>query len=81
MSAPKNIQELGDELMEQFELVKKDPKRVFQAQTMANIAGKRISALALEFQYSLARGEEPDIPFMGKTSGQLLKPTAKLIKG
>lgn len=79
MSEPRNIQELRQELLESFARVKRDPRRLAQAGELANTAGKIISTVKLELEYSFAKGEEPDIPFLGKTSGKPLKPAAKLL--
>ena len=81
MSAPKNITELRNDLLESFEQVKKDPRRLAQAGELANTAGKIIGSIKLEMEYSLMRNEEPEIPFLGPTSGKPLQNKARLLKG
>lgn len=73
MSKPENIQELRAELLEAYQWVKTDPRRANQVKEMANTAGKIIGTIKLEMEYSMLRNEEPDIPFLGKTSGRPLK--------
>ncbi len=46
---------------------------------MTNAAGKVINGLKLKLVYAALRAEEPDIPFLGKTSGRPLKANAKLL--
>jgi len=79
MPAPKNIEELRDQLNEAFEWVKQDPRRANQVKEMANVAGKIEGTLKLQTIYAYMRGEEPDIPYMGKTSGKRLRDGVKLI--
>jgi len=79
MKATKDIYELTSELSEAFAWVKDDPRRANQVKEMANIAGKIIGGIKLQLVYAALRGEEPEIPFLGKTSGKLLKPNAKLL--
>jgi hypothetical protein len=79
MSAPKNLEELRDQLLDAFELVKNDPRRMNQVKEMSNAAGKVIALTKLQVEYAYLRGEEPSVPFIGKTSGILLKTTAKQI--
>ncbi len=80
MSAPKNITELRNELLESFDQVKRDPRRLAQAGELANTAGKIISSIKLELEYSLMKNEEPEIPFLGQTSGKPLQNKIKLLK-
>jgi hypothetical protein len=79
MSKAKDITELRDALLESFDQLRQDPKRMLQARELANEAGKIISTVKAQMEYSLLKGEEPDIPFMGKTSGKALKPSARLL--
>lgn len=81
MPKPKDIHELTDELLEAYEWVKQDPRRVNQVSEMANVAGKILGSLKTQMQYAALKGEEPDIPFMGKTSGKPLKTGVKLLNG
>jgi hypothetical protein len=79
MATPKDINELRTQLLDAFDWIKADPRRANQVKEMANCAGKAIAATKLQFEYAWARGEEPDIPFLGKTSGKPLKANAKLL--
>jgi hypothetical protein len=79
MPKAKDITELRDQLLEIFDAAVKDPRRISQADTAANAAGKILQTLKAQMEYSSLRGEEPEIPFMGKTSGRLFKPQAKQI--
>lgn len=83
MPKPNDINELRDSLLEAYEMLSRDPKRVVQVGELANTAGKILGTVKAQMEYAVARGEEPDIPFMGKTSGRSLKPAAvpKLING
>ena len=82
MSQPKNITELREQLLNAFDMVKTDPRRANQVKEMVNAAGKIIGSVKMQLEYSLLRGEEPDIEFMGKSSGKPLKGTAvKLLHG
>ena len=77
MSRPKDIVELRDVLLDAFDQLKADPKRMLQTRELTNTAGKIIGTVKAQLEYSLLRGEEPDIPFMGKTSGRALKSSAR----
>lgn len=79
MGKPKDINELRDQLLDAFEAVKTDPRRAHQVKEMTNAAGKVLGTLKAQLEYSLLKGEEPDIPFMGKTSGKALRSGAKLL--
>lgn len=76
MKTPKDINELRDELLTAYEWVKSDPRRANQVKEMANTAGKVLGTLKLQLEYAAMKGEEPDIPFMGKTSGKALSDSA-----
>ena len=73
---PKDINELRDELLDAFTLVKNDPRRQNQVKEMVNAAGKVLGTVKAQIEYAVARGEEPEIPFMGKGSGKPLKTMA-----
>lgn len=73
MAAPRNITELRDELLQSFDNVKRDPKRLAQAGELANTAGKVIATVKAQLEYAMLKGEEPDIPFLGNTSGRPLR--------
>jgi hypothetical protein len=78
MPRPTNNQELRDQLLDAFESVKQDPRRANQVKEMVNAAGKVFTSLALELEYSQLRGERPEIPFLGTTSGIPLKSVRQL---
>ena len=80
MKAPTDIIELRNELLESFALVKTDPRRLAQAGELANTAGKIISSAKIQLAYCLMLNQEPDIPFLGKTSGRQLKSNLRLLK-
>jgi hypothetical protein len=79
MSRPKDMTELRDQLLDAFEQLKGDPRRVIQVKELTNTAGKIIGTVKSQLEYSLLRSEEPDIPFMGKTSGRPLKQGARAL--
>lgn len=81
MSKPKDMTELRDQLLDAFEQLKGDPRRVIQVKELTNTAGKVINTVKSQLEYSLLRGEEPEIPFMGKTSGRPLKSGARALLG
>jgi hypothetical protein len=81
MSRAKDIGELRDQLLDAFDLVKNDPRRAGQVQEMSNAAGKIIATLKTQLEYSLLRGELPEIGFMGKTSGKPIAVTARRLLG
>jgi hypothetical protein len=64
----KNINEVRDELIEAFEMVKKDPRRVPQGKELGNIAGKIINSVKIQLEYSAQRKERPEIPFLNVTN-------------
>jgi hypothetical protein len=72
MRTPKDVTELRDELLIAFGMVKDDPRRANQVKEMVNAAGKVIGTVKVQLEYCLLRNEQPDIPFMGKTSGKQL---------
>jgi hypothetical protein len=59
-----NISELRNSLLDAYESLKADPKRVVQVGELANTAGKIISSAKLELEYAQARKEKPVIPFL-----------------
>lgn len=73
MQNPENIEALRNELLTSFTELRQDPRRVIQAKELANLAGKVLGTVKAQMVYALARGEEPDIPFLGPTSGKPLK--------
>lgn len=81
MPKPKDINELREQLLEAFDWIKSDPRRANQVKEMVNAAGKALGTIKAQIEYAVLKGEEPDIPFLGKTSGRPLKPEAKRITG
>lgn len=79
MANPTNITELREQLLDAFGWVKADPRRANQVKEMANTAGKVLGTIKCQFEYAMLKGEEPDIPFLGKTSGKPLKQSARQI--
>lgn len=77
MATPKDINELRTQLLDAFDWVKADPRRANQVKEMTNSAGKILGTIKAQMEYAVLRGEEPEIPFLGKTSGRPLKPEAK----
>lgn len=69
MAKPKNITELRDQLLDAFDLVKRDQRRINQVREMTNTASKVLSTVKVQLEYSVIKKEEPNIPFVGKTSG------------
>lgn len=72
MATPKDITELRDQLLDAFQWVKEDPRRANQVKEMVNAAGKAIATVKCQIEYAALRGEQPDIPFIGKTTGKPL---------
>ncbi len=72
ITRPKNIEELREQLLDGFDWVKTNPKKINQVKEMTNCAGRILGTLKAQMEYSIMRGEEPIIAFMGKTSGKAL---------
>ena len=70
---------MRDQLLDCFDDLKRDPRRREQVREQVNAAGKIIATVKAQLEYSLYKGEEPDIPFLGKTSGRPLNPEIKMI--
>lgn len=68
-------------MLDAYEWVKADPRRANQVKEMTNAAGKILGTVKLQIEYSMLRGEEPDIPFVGNTSGIPLKNGVKQLAG
>lgn len=73
---PTNATELRIMLQEQFEKVRKDPKEIRRGLVMATLAGRIMEIPKAQIEYCKLRGDEPDIPFLGKTSGRPLRQLA-----
>jgi hypothetical protein len=71
--------ELTELVAQEIENVQKDPRRRAQSDTIINAAGKIAAIIKVQCMYACLKGEEPDIPFAGKTSGKPLQPNAKLL--
>ncbi len=78
---PTNIIELRNQLLEAFDWIKTDPKRANQVKEMTNAAGKILVTVKLQLEYAVIKNEDPEIPFLGPTSGRILRgvPTSKLL--
>jgi hypothetical protein len=59
-----NINELRLELIEAFELLKSDPRRVVQVSELSNTAGKIIASVKVELEYAAIKKVSPEIPFL-----------------
>ena len=81
MPKPKDINELREQLLDAFDWVKQDARRANQVKEMTNAAGKVLSTVKAQMEYAVIKGEEPEIEFLGKTTGRALKPGAKLLTG
>lgn len=79
MAKPTNITELRDQLLDAFDWVKGDARRANQVKEMANAAGKVLGTVKCQLEYAMLKGEEPEIPFIGKTSGKPLPSNKKLL--
>lgn len=79
MATPKDITELRVQLLDAFDWVKQDPRRANQVKEMTNAAGKIIGSIKVQLEYAVIRGEEPEIPFMGKGSGRTLRSGVKML--
>jgi hypothetical protein len=79
MAKPKDINELRDQLLDAFDWVKGDPRRANQVKEMTNAAGKILGTVKAQLEYAVIKGEDPEIPFLGKTSGKPLRAGAKLL--
>ena len=64
MKRPSNIEDLRNDLLDAYALLKADPKRANQVKEMSNTAGKILGSLKLEIEYAALRGEKPSIPFL-----------------
>lgn len=81
MPKPQDINDLRDQLLDAFQQLKEDPRRLNQAAELANVAGKVLGTLKAQMEYSVLKGMEPDIPFMGKVTGRPIdQRNARLLK-
>jgi hypothetical protein len=79
MAKPKDINELRDQLLTAFDDLMRDPRQFNRTKELSNAAGKVLGTLKAQMEYSMMKGEEPDIQFMGTTSGKPLRSGAKLL--
>jgi uridine phosphorylase len=56
------MNQLRDDLLQAYELLKGDPRRLNQVAEMANTAGKVIAASKLQMEYELYRKKVKDFP-------------------
>lgn len=77
MAKPKDISELRDQLLDAFEWIKTDPRRANQVKEMTNAAGKILGTVKAQLEYAVVRGEQPEIAFLGETSGKALRGNPK----
>ena len=64
MHIPENIEALRQSLLESYNMLRQDPKRVVQVGELANTAGKVIGTVKLELEYAALRKETPNIAFL-----------------
>lgn len=57
-----NMNQLRGDLLEAYELLKGDPRRLNQVAELANTAGKVIAASKLQMEYELYRKKVKDFP-------------------
>lgn len=57
-----NNNELRTDLLEAYEMLKADPRRINQVAELANTAGKVIAASKLQIEYELYRKKVKDFP-------------------
>lgn len=62
------IQQLRDDLVEAYESLKADPRKLCQVAELANTAGKIIGTVKIELEYAALRRERPEIPFIGNNT-------------
>ena len=60
-----NVKELRDDLLEVYNELKCDPRRLAQAAELSNTAGKILASVKLELEYATLRGEKPTCEFIG----------------
>jgi hypothetical protein len=60
----KTITDLRDNLAEVFTNLRNGKSEIEEAEVLANVAGKMITSARTQIEYSLARNEKPNIPFL-----------------
>jgi hypothetical protein len=60
----KTITDLRDNLAEVFTSLRNGKSEIEEAEVLANVAGKMITSARTQIEYSLARNEKPNIPFL-----------------
>lgn len=58
----KSNRELREDLLDAYEMLKQDPRRLNQVSELANTAGKVIAATKMEIEYQLYRRKVKDYP-------------------
>lgn len=64
MPAPKNINELREQTLQQFEKVRTDPAHIPQAKAMTGLANSALKMVKMELEHCFMRKEKPDIHFL-----------------
>jgi hypothetical protein len=59
-----NINELRKDLIDAYEMLKADPKRLNQVAELANTAGKVLNSVKIELEYAHLRKDRPVIAFL-----------------
>lgn len=72
-----NINELRNDLLDQYDMLKRDPKRLNQCAELANTAGKVIASVKLELEFAAIRGETPECEFLKYNGSLSEKPSLK----
>jgi hypothetical protein len=60
----KTITDLRENLAEVFTNLRSGKSEIEEAEVLANVAGKMITSARTQIEYSLARNEKPNIPFL-----------------
>ena len=61
-----NIEELRKSLLQNYEDMKAKKMNLATGKQLANTAGKIISSVKIELEYSKMKGEKPNIDFLNK---------------
>lgn len=72
-----NINELRQDLIDAYESLKSDPRRVVQVAELANTAGKIIGSVKIELEYALLKKERPNLPFLDYQKPPMLDAVAQ----
>lgn len=74
-----DITEMRLQVVEEFEALRKDPKRHYVTKEITNAFGKVCMSCALQVEYAAQRREKPEIAFLGKCGTALPAPSAKVL--